>query len=95
MDRITVKDLEAVVRRVNRTVNGSEVEPWVRGEDGQLRATVGAYYLDGAYGGYELLRMSNENGGVTDVLASGHVPKRELYALMHAFLRGIEAVTPN
>lgn len=87
--RVTIKDLEAVCARINRTVNGSERECWTR-ESGTLRATVGAYYIDGAYGGYALYRLMNESGGSTDVLRVGHVPKRELQRLMFAFLEGIE-----
>lgn len=89
MERITVSDLEAVVRRINRVMNGTDQhEPWER-VDGTLRANVGVFYLDGAYGGYDLYRMVNESGGVDDVLRCGHRPKRELYDLMHAYLRGI------
>lgn len=91
MERISVKNLEAVCARINRTVNGREMAPWTLDEAGNYRATIGAYTLDGAYGGYSLHRIVNEGGGVTDVFGIGHVPKRELYHAMHAFLRGLEA----
>ncbi len=57
--------------------------------DTRLRANIGVYYIDGAYGGYALYRIMSEGGGVTDVLNVGHVPKRELRELMFAFLEGI------
>jgi hypothetical protein len=93
MERITVKDLEAVCARINRVVNGTdEVEPWTRGDDGHLHAAIGVYHLSGAYGGYGLHRMMNDGGGVDDVFY-GHYPKRELYSKMQAFLKGIEATS--
>lgn len=95
MERITVKDLEAVCARINRTVNGSEIEPWTRGDDGRLHQAPNVYTLSGAYGGYSLHRNCDVDGdgeshGVHDVFGCGHVPKRELYDRMQSFLRGVE-----
>ena len=103
-DRITVKDLRAVCARINRWAGfagdaqlgepayWTSVALWTQ-QDGRNIATVGMFYVDGAYGGWSLYRMMNEAGGVTDVLRSGHVPARELYGLMHAYLEGIDAAT--
>jgi hypothetical protein len=44
-----------------------------------------------AYGGAALHRMDTTGGGVRDVLAIGHQPKKEMYHAMHAFIRGLEA----
>ena len=96
MTRITLSDLEAVCRRINRTVNGTdEQELWTRGEDGNLQQTPDVYHLSGAYGGYALHRACSADGngeshGVHDVFGY-HMPKRELYDRMQAFLKGIEA----
>jgi len=87
--RITGKMLEAVVDRIN-TVTGSPPKPWVKNKAGRLRAQVGNYHLDGAYGGWTLHRMVNKSGGVTVPLSHGYFPKRELYGQMQAFLRGLE-----
>ena len=89
MDRITKQNMQAVVDRINRTT-GMPAQPWVT-VDGKHIAQIGCYHLSGAYGGYALHRMHNEHGGVSDVFG-GHMPKRDLYDRMHAFLRGIEAV---
>jgi len=51
---------------------------------------IGHYHISGAYGGVCLHRTDNENGGVTDVFNCGHVPKRDLYNRMRAYLEGIE-----
>lgn len=91
-----MRDLEAVCARINRTLNGKECQPWYRDDSGKLRATIGAFYIDGAYGGYALYRMVNPGGGVSDVFRVGHVPKRELRNLMFAYLEGIDAAsTPH
>lgn len=88
--RITDKQLESVVSRINRATK-SPMEPWVQTKDGKLVAQIGNYHLDHAYGGVSLHRMSSTGGGVSDVLSCGHVTKGKLYALMHAFIRGLES----
>lgn len=89
--RITKKTLQPVVDRINRET-GSPAEPWTKGEDGRLKANIGNYHLSSDHGGYALHRMANERGGVSDVLSTGHVPARELYGLMHAWLVGLASV---
>ncbi len=90
-DRITTRDLEQLCRVINRTANGTIEEPWTRDESGNLRATIGVYVIDGAYGGWELHRISTPGGGVSDVFRCGHVSKRDLYNRMRAFIDGLEA----
>lgn len=89
MIRITRKDLQFAVDRLNRET-GSPPEPWTRGEDGFLHASIGNFHLSCAYGGWSLHRMVNESGGVSDVFSCGHVPARDLYNLIHAYLCGIK-----
>ncbi len=89
-DRITSRDLDGVLMRINLTF-GEEPAGYTREADGRFHANVGTFVIDGAYGGWELQRMMNEGGGVSDVLGTGHVSRRELYHQLHAFLRGIEA----
>lgn len=87
--RITDKDLEAVVARINRITN-SPLAPYSKGENGHNKANIGNYHLSYAYGGVSLHRMNNEAGGVTTPINSGHVTKRELYNLMQAYINGLE-----
>ena len=87
--RITDKDLEAVVNRINRLLDKPQ-EPYTRDSEGRFRANIGNYHISGAYGGKALHCMCNEGGGVSDVFGRGHMPKRELYELMHAYIKGIE-----
>ena len=88
MQRITEKQLENLADWIN-TLTNSPKEPWTRDENG-LRSNVGNYHISHAYGGVCLHRMSNESGGVSTPLIHGHVPKRELFNAMHAFINGLE-----
>ena len=87
MTRITNRNLELVVKLINKAT-GSNPAPWTK-TDGKLHANVGNYHIDGAYGGVALDQMANEGGGTRDVFSCGHVPKRELYNRMTAYLEGI------
>lgn len=88
MQRITDRDLNGLVARINRTF-GEREEAYTSDAEG-FRANVGTFVIDHAYGGVSLYRLMNEGGGVTDVLRTGHTTKRDLYNQMHAFLNGIE-----
>jgi hypothetical protein len=86
MNRVTEKQLQAVVDRLNR-ITGSPMEPYLDG-----KAQIGNYHLSHAYGGVCLHRMFNDGGGVSSPLSIGHVPKRELLNLMHAYICGLNEV---
>ncbi len=88
--RITKEMLEGLARTINE-VTGNPTETYERGEDGTWSGLVGNYHISYAYGGASLRRMVNTSGGASDVFGWGHMPKRELGDLMHAFLRGHEA----
>jgi hypothetical protein len=78
--RITRRDLEAVCTRINR-IAIQESEPAYN--------TAGAYHIDGAYGGWALYRWTGDHGAVSDVFRSGHMPARELYNRMQAYIDGL------
>lgn len=90
MERITLDMLERKVTYLNK-ITGNPSEPYTKGDDGRSRANIGHYCLDGAYGGVALYQLESETGGVRSVFNVGHVPKRELYALICAYIAGIEA----
>ena len=89
--RITIKHLDAKADTINRMTN-SPVESSQR-VDGRYCANVGNYHISRAYGGYCLHRMVNESGGVSDVFSCGHIPARELAALMSAYMTGLYDAT--
>lgn len=91
MQRITEKQLEAIVNRINEVTNSPKTA-WTRNGE-KFTANIGNYHLRYDYGGVELDRMLSEGGGVTCPLGSGHVTKRELANKMWAFLAGIETKT--
>ncbi len=84
--RITQKDLEIAVKRLNKLTK-SPPDPY----NDQGESNVGNYHIDRAYGGFALHRMVNELGGIRSSFFGGYIPKRELYGLIHAFLAGLEA----
>ncbi|MEY4427217.1 MAG: hypothetical protein RL535_1515 [Pseudomonadota bacterium] len=89
MSRITEKQLQAMVNRINRMTK-SPIEPYTI-QDGRGVANVGNYHLSGAYGGLSLHRMVSQSGGVADIFNCGHVPKRELYQMILAFIAGLDS----
>jgi hypothetical protein len=89
MSRITIKNLEGMVKAVNR-VMGTPETAYTRLSDGKLSANVGHYLLDGAYGGWKLSQISNSNGGQRDISSGGYVSKKELYYQIYSYLQGAE-----
>jgi len=87
MNTIKQKDLEVLVNIIN-IKTGSPLKPYENG-----KSNVGNYHLSGAYGGWSLIRMLNEGGGVSEVFSSGHVPKRDLYNRMSSFIDGLNIKT--
>ena len=87
MDRVTMKDLEYLVSEINR-LTGSPAEPYTKTEDGYVK-NVGNFHLDGAYGGWQLQRMANLDGGTSQPLGGGYHTKRELAALLRAYINGM------
>lgn len=88
-NRVTEKELQAIVDRINTTC-GLPLTPYAKKDDGQYTPCAGVYHLDYAYGGVALYKMADKGTGVLDVLRVGHVPKRELCGLLHAYLGGLE-----
>jgi hypothetical protein len=94
MYRYTMADLNGAVRGLNRIAGFSEEEAdaplSTRGEDGVYRAMVGRYTLQGAYGGWQLQQIVNEESGVRSI-TQGYGTKREVYHLIHAYREGMAA----
>jgi hypothetical protein len=90
MNRVTDKNLQAIVDRINR-MTGSPADPWSTLDNGQYVSNIGSYCLDHGYGGVALHRIANTAGAVNDVLRIGHVSKRELQDALFAYIEGIYA----
>lgn len=76
-ERITMKDLETLVRLINEET-GSPTEGYKPNQ----------YMLDGAYGGWKLVRKCADNAGIREI-TSGYVPKRDLYHRLQSILTGL------
>jgi len=91
MERITQKQLEYLVERINEDTNSPKAS-YTKTEEGH-KANIGNYHLSYAYGGVKLERMCNEGGGVNTVSTGGFGTKRELYDWMRAYLDGMSERT--
>ena len=92
MERITQKDLEYLVKRINEAT-GSPTAPYTRNTrtGGVTAGNIDNYHLDYAYVGVKLVQMVNDGGGIREISRGGFGTKRELYYWMNAFLVGHEA----
>lgn len=99
MERITRKHLDSLAAILNRRMGFGGASLWTRQRDTRAEdtswrnvATVGMFYIDGAYGGWALEQIVSEGGGVRDVFRCGHVPARELYGLIRAYLTALDDI---
>jgi len=86
--RITNKILEARIDLLNEITN-QPTTSWTN-KGGRMKANIGNYHLDFAYGGVNVYQVHNEGGAVSEPLGGGHGTKRELYDKLSAFIKGIE-----
>lgn len=88
MERITQKDLENRVQRLNE-LKGYPIEPYTQDVNGKHRANANNYHLSGAYGGVKLVQMC-ETGGCRDISTGGYGTKRELYNIINSMINVIK-----
>jgi hypothetical protein len=86
MNRITKKTLQARVETINHILGVAD-SPYTRAGD-KLTPNVGTFHLSGAYGGYCVFRVCENGGGATPIW-HGHIPAREAYDRMSAFIAGL------
>ena len=88
MNQITRENLENLVNRINELTNS----PLEYSDKTILhfKANIGHYYLDGAYGGWKLARITSESGGQADISTIGYVSKGDLHNFMQAYISGLE-----
>ena len=65
---------------------GYALEPYTRNAEGQLKANVGTYLLDCAYGGHKVSQITNERGGERDVLGCGYETKKVLLDRLEKYI---------
>ena len=91
MNRISIKDIENAVDRLNRMA-GTPMKPWAR-VDGKNTANIGNYHTSQAYGGVAIHQMQSAGGGIRQVFGCGHVPKRECFEQLHSFINGFDTAS--
>ena len=83
--RVTKEMLENKVDHLNNVTDSPRK---YFSNDGKFTVNIDHFCISGAYGGYELQRTCNNGGGVTTPFNTGHIPKKELYNLINAFIDG-------
>jgi len=93
MERITKKQLEFVTAKINSATSSPPDRFTDRNTNNHINLVTnkGHYYIQGAYGGYQLQRIVNRGGGAQDITRGGFIPKRDLYYQLWAFYDGIQA----
>jgi hypothetical protein len=87
MNRITKKNLQARIDTINSLLN-RPVTPYSQVE-GKLVANIGNFSLSQCYGGYCVHLMVNDGGGVSTPIWAGHIPARDAYDRISAFIAGL------
>ena len=87
MTRIKIKDLEFLVDNLN-IITGNNTKPFNR-SNGNCIASIGTYYIDGAYGGHKLVQIATEGGGVKEI-TYGFDTKKDLHDKITNYLKGIQ-----
>lgn len=86
-NQITKAMLQSYVDGINREV-GAPAEPYTR-QGKELVTNIGCHYIESAYGGFNLFKISNSGGGVFCPFGSGYMTKRELYGKLQAYYMGL------
>jgi len=84
---IDLKDLNILCDVINE-MTGSPKATYTRTE-GRYIANIGNFHLSQANGGVCLHRILNEGGGVSCPIINCHVPKKDLFNQMQAFIAGM------
>jgi len=92
MERISLNRLKNKIDFLNHLTKNPKESYTL--EDNELIRHSGNYHLCGAYGGWELDQMC-KSGGTRSVFNTGHIPKRELYNLICAYVQGIIRTQDN
>ena len=90
--RITLADIEQQVALLN-TITGSPMTPWSKLETPEgghtMSANIGNYHVSQQYGGVCIHRMHSAGGGVSTPIFYGHLPKRDAFNRLVAFIQGV------
>jgi hypothetical protein len=88
MNRITKKQLQSRIETINSILN-RPATPYSQVE-GKLIANIGNFSLSQCYGGYCVHLMVNDGGGVSTPVWYGHIPARDAYERLSAFIAGLQ-----
>jgi hypothetical protein len=87
--RVSEKMLIELAQTINK-VSGTPMTYCDKTTASPHPSHIGHYYIDMAYGGYKLVQLTNEHGGIREI-TYGFTTKRELFNQMQALLYGIQS----
>lgn len=82
---ITLKQLECLVNKINKTLGQPQIEDLTNGPF----YPIGHYFLHGSGGHWKLMRYTTARGSSVDITRPGN--KREQYDSLYGFLQGVRA----
>lgn len=85
MARAKNEDLYKLLKTLNQEF-GRPVEPYVKEENGTLKAQPGNFHFDNGMGGLILCEMSSEGGAVTCPWGHERRSKGDMYDMLHVIL---------
>jgi len=88
MTRITDRDIEQGLQRLNELA-ARPLQAYAKDAAGLSYSQVGNFHHSAAYGGYQLVEMWNEHGGIHN--HGGFGTKRELLTRINAMIDGLGA----
>ena len=91
-NRVTMKQLEAACRTINRLTDSPE-DAYTRCDDGTIKANIGHYHIGQQYAGVSLDRMASDGGGIMVIFHT--TSKRELLLQMQAYMTGYRDCMEN
>ena len=83
--RTTEKALQSKIDQLNK-ITGNPLKPYSYNE-GTIKGNVGNYCLNGVYGGWNLVQIVNEGGGIHSLLFGR--TKSELYSRIESLIMGV------
>lgn len=87
--RATRRDIDEALMALNTTAGLSHEVAASAPHDGQAWI-IGSYYVIGAYGGWQLVQVMGDTGGVRSI-SEGYRTAREILEVLHTYRGGMAA----
>ena len=82
----TTAHLESATQTLNAILKQADTPRKKRKRNGRYGWNIGHFMIDSSYGGYKLVRISNDTGGVRDISSGGYIRKSQLWDQINAMI---------